>query len=65
MTYREAMRKAKVEFLTDLMGQARGNVAEAARLAEMNRSELHRKLTKFGIREVLSHGNEQWRSLAS
>lgn len=47
--YRQATKKFELEFFTALLQKTNGNIAAAARLAGMDRSNLRRKLLELGI----------------
>ena len=47
ITYREAVRKAKREYLIAVLAEAGGNVSEAARIAQCGRTSFHGLIKKY------------------
>ena len=58
LSYAEARRRFEREYLVGLLKLTDGNVADAARLAERNRTEFYRLLQKHDL------GPERWRDLS-
>jgi two-component system response regulator GlrR len=58
LSYAEARRRFEREYLVGLLKLTDGNVADAARLAERNRTEFYRLLQKHEL------GPERWRDLS-
>jgi DNA-binding NtrC family response regulator len=49
MTHEDAKTAFEKQYLVALLARAGGNISEAARLADLNRSSLKEKLDKYGI----------------
>jgi DNA-binding NtrC family response regulator len=49
LSYRDAARLFEILYFTELIRRTGGNVSLAARIAEVSRPSLHRKITEFGI----------------
>jgi transcriptional regulator with GAF, ATPase, and Fis domain len=50
MTWREAMDAAAKAYLTDLLEHTGWNVAAAARIAGLNRTDMFKRLRRHGVR---------------
>jgi DNA-binding NtrC family response regulator len=59
LTYREAKSIFEKAYLTQLLEQTGGNLSQAARLAELDRTHLRNKLKSLGIRGVDDNGNAE------
>lgn len=57
MTYREAMAKARKEYLVRMLAASGGNVSETARATGMSRQHLTQWLNRFGIRGKRPNGH--------
>jgi DNA-binding NtrC family response regulator len=64
MTYREAMRQAREQYLRALLDESQGNVTRAARIAGLRRTSLHRMLASTRpAAPVNREGNDEWQGL--
>ncbi len=66
LSYAEARRRFERDYLVGLLKLTDGNVADAARLAERNRTEFYRLLQRHGLTPGLfrEHGDANEASVA-
>ncbi|MBM3116896.1 sigma 54-interacting transcriptional regulator [Jeongeupia naejangsanensis] len=56
LSYAEAKRRFELDYLTRLLKLSDGNVADAAKLADRNRTEFYRLLQKHGLNAAMFRG---------
>ncbi|MCI0690392.1 sigma-54 dependent transcriptional regulator [candidate division KSB1 bacterium] len=59
LTFREARRIFEKAYLTQLLEQTGGNISQAARLAELDRTHLRNKMKSLGMRDMDDNGNAE------
>jgi transcriptional regulator with GAF, ATPase, and Fis domain len=59
LTFREARRIFEKAYFTQLLEQTGGNISQAARLAELDRTHLRNKMKSLGMREVDDNGTAE------
>ena len=57
LTYAEAKQRFERNYLVQLLQLTDGNVADAARIADRNRTEFYRLLQKYDLTPSLFRGN--------
>lgn len=65
MRLKVALRIAARLCLEDALRESNGNVAEAARIAGVNRTNFYEQARRYGVKleQRQNHGNDAWRSL--
>jgi two-component system response regulator GlrR len=59
LSYTEAKQRFERDYLTQLLKLTDGNVTDAARLAERNRTEFYRLLQNHGLNASLFRGGDE------
>lgn len=60
MKYAEAIRKAKHDYLSELLKQHAGNVTKAARVAGVNRTSLYKLAKLYGVHDLIVAQQNKW-----
>jgi transcriptional regulator of acetoin/glycerol metabolism len=64
VTYLEAIRKARRDYLVAALRDAGGSVPKAAKRAGICRTSFYDALRRFNVPQRPSRGNDQWRALS-